>query len=68
MAGTETNQQTGFDLDAKNQAIFINESLQHLAKVIKMATKNVSLQNIPFNHDPLTLILKNAIAGEVDSD
>ena len=27
LAGTETNQQTGFNLKAKNQALFINESL-----------------------------------------
>ena len=68
LAGTETNQQTGFDLDAKNQALFINESLHHLAKMTKLVAKNVSLQNIPFNHDPLTLIIKNALAGPVDSN
>ena len=66
LAGTETNQQTGFDLDAKNQALFINESLHHLAKVTKLVVHNVPLQNIPFDHDPLTLILKNALAGPVD--
>ena len=65
LAGTETNQQTGFDLDAKNQALFINESLHHLAKVTKLVVHNVPLQNIKFDHDPLTLILKNALAGPV---
>ena len=66
LAGTETNQQTGFDLDAKNQALFINESLHHLAKVIKLVGNNVPLQNIPFDHDPLTLIIKKALALPVD--
>ena len=64
MAGTETNQQTGFDLNAKNQALFINESLKHLAHVIKMLTSNVNPKNIPFHHDPLTLVIKNALVGE----
>jgi hypothetical protein len=66
LAGTETNKQTGFDLDAKNQALFINESLHHLAKVTKSVVNNVPLQKIPFDHDPLTLILKNALAGPVN--
>ena len=64
LAGTETNQQTGFDLDAKNQALFINESLQHLAHVLRMGKNNVPLHRIPFDHDPLTLILRNALVGE----
>ena len=45
--------------------MFINESLQHLAKVIKKLTDNVPPQQIPFDHDPLTLILKNALVGRV---
>ena len=65
MAGTETNQQTGFDLDAKNQALFINESLQHLAHVLRMGKNNVPLHRIPFDHDPLTLIIKDALAGKL---
>ena len=32
-----------------------------MAKVIYMLTNNVPPENIPFNHDPLTLILKNAL-------
>ena len=63
LAGTETNQQTGFNLKANNQALFINESLQHLAKVLKRIKKNVPIQNIPFNRDPLTLIIKEALYG-----
>jgi hypothetical protein len=51
-------------LVAKKQALFINESLKHLAKVIKMGTNNVPTQKIPFNHDPLTLIIKDALVGK----
>ena len=36
-----------------------------MAKAIKMVTKNVPLEKIPFNHDPLTLILKDALAGKL---
>ena len=39
-----------------------------MAKAIKMVTKNVPLEKIPFNHDPLTLILKDALAGKLDDD
>ena len=32
--------------------------------MIKKVAKNVHPENIPFNHDPLTLILKEALVGE----
>ena len=34
-----------------------------MSKVIKLIANNVEPQNIPFNHDPLTLILKNTLVG-----
>jgi len=37
-----------------------------MAEVIKMVVKNISFQKIPFYHDPLTLILKDAFAGPVN--
>jgi hypothetical protein len=33
-----------------------------------MVVKDVPLQNIPFNHDPLTQILKDAFAGAVKKE
>ena len=35
-----------------------------MEKVINMVAKDVHPKKIPFNHDPLTLILKNALVGE----
>ena len=32
-------------------------------QVTKMVTNNVQPENIPFNHDPLTLIIKDALVG-----
>ena len=39
-----------------------------MAKAIKMVTNNIPLEKIPFNHDPLTLILKDALSGKLDDD
>ena len=39
-----------------------------MAKVIKLVADNVPLQNIPFDHDPLTLIIKDALAGPVNEE
>ena len=64
LAGTETNQQTGFNLKAKRQALFINESLQHLAKVILKVTNHSEPKTIPFKNDPLTLIIKDTLLGK----
>ena len=36
-----------------------------MAKVIKLVVNNVPLQNIPFDLDPLTLIIKNSLAGPI---
>ncbi len=52
----------------KNEALFINESLQHLATVIKIVQDDVLPKNIPFNKDPLTLIIKDALVGSIDTD
>ena len=46
------------------QALFINESLDHLAKVLRLVQNNVHPDKIPFEHDPLTHILKKALIGE----
>lgn len=34
-----------------------------MAKVIKMVENNVNPKDIPYNHDPLTLIIKDALVG-----
>ena len=35
-----------------------------MAKVLKRVKNNVPIKNIPFNRDPLTLIIKEALYGK----
>ena len=63
LAGSERLALIGFDHKLYEEALFINESLRCLERAIKLLTFNVPLENVGFEGNLLTHLIKDTIGG-----
>ena len=67
LAGSERMANLGIDVLLYEEALFINESLQFLGRVIYWLAKGIPHRRLPFNENLLTALLRDTLGGGAET-